>query len=241
MPQASTYTIAEAAALTGLHRNTIRMRIKLGQLQATVRPGKFGDEYRISHSALVAAGLLAVEGPLGDADTAPGSDFLSPEVLDAEVVDPDEASDFSRESTTSHAGADEGREDADEHPGSDTTTTPVAALAELYQRHEQAMFRLGYLQGELERLKALAATAESLREEGEERASRVRELESALARETERAAEADRQRNEAERLRRELSAAQDRLQGMESLRADLDALKEQVRTTPSERPWWRFW
>ena len=68
MSQTSTYTIAEAAALTGLHRNTIRMRIKLGQLEATVRPGKFGDEYRISHSALVSAGLLAVEGPLGDAN-----------------------------------------------------------------------------------------------------------------------------------------------------------------------------
>src|SRR5712691_91640 len=55
---AQTYTIAEAAALTGLHKNTIRMRIKLGQIPALRAPGKFGEEYRISQEALVAAGLL---------------------------------------------------------------------------------------------------------------------------------------------------------------------------------------
>jgi excisionase family DNA binding protein len=241
MSQISTYTIAEAAALTGLHRNTIRMRIKLGQLEATVRPGKFGDEYRIAHAALVAAGLLAVEGPLGDAVSAP-PDISRPEVFDAEVVDPDDEEPVPHDALgtgdlTPDAAANAG-EPANE-------AAQLAALSELYQRHEHAMFRLGYLQGEMERLKALAETAESLRDEKEERAARVRELEAELARETERASDADRQRveaerqrEEAERLRRELSLAQERLQGMETLRADLDALKERVN---KPRPRWRFW
>src|SRR4051812_15658398 len=60
---AETYTIAEAAALTGLHRNTIRMRVKLGQLMAERAIGKFGEEYRISRQTLVDAGLLAPTEP----------------------------------------------------------------------------------------------------------------------------------------------------------------------------------
>ena len=44
MQKQRTYTINEAAALTGLHRNTIRQRVKLGQLKATVEHGKFGDD-----------------------------------------------------------------------------------------------------------------------------------------------------------------------------------------------------
>ena len=59
----ATYTIAEAAALTGLHKNTIRMRVKIGQLEAQVRNGKFGEEYRISHAELVrAGGVLPADG-----------------------------------------------------------------------------------------------------------------------------------------------------------------------------------
>src|SRR5438874_7243214 len=73
-PPSATYTIAEAAAITGLHKNTIRMRVKLGQLDAQVRNGKFGEEYRISHAELVRAGLIegvldASESPLGDLES----------------------------------------------------------------------------------------------------------------------------------------------------------------------------
>src|SRR5262245_1197457 len=57
------YTIAEAAALTGLHKNTIRLRIKMGHLPADRAMGRFGEEYRISRSALIKTGLLAAPEP----------------------------------------------------------------------------------------------------------------------------------------------------------------------------------
>src|SRR5258708_37619644 len=62
-PDSTTYTITEAAALTGLQKNTIRMRVKLGQIPALRSPGKFGEEYRITQDALVMAGLLAPPEP----------------------------------------------------------------------------------------------------------------------------------------------------------------------------------
>src|SRR5262245_66333745 len=65
----TSYTIAEAAALAGLHKNTIRHKVRLGQLEAETRHGKFGEEYRIPHDALVRAGLI--EGVLESAELAP--------------------------------------------------------------------------------------------------------------------------------------------------------------------------
>src|SRR5687767_12075058 len=127
MPKSQTYSISEAAALTGRHKNTIRNAIRMGHLEAAVQHGKFGEEYRIEHDALVTAGFL-------ERDPLEGGD-----VLDA---------DFAAEGGAAPNGA--------------PPNVTMGALAELYQRHEQAMFRLGYLQGELERVKALAETAESL-------------------------------------------------------------------------------
>src|SRR5947208_12787519 len=132
----ATYTIAEAAALTGLHKNTIRLRVKLGQLEAQVRNWKFGEEYRISHAALVRAGLIegvldGQESPLGD---------LSFEGGDEPDLRP-----------------------LSEEPGEDLPAPALAAsLAELFQRHEQAMFRLGFMQSEMDRMKSLGESAESL-------------------------------------------------------------------------------
>ena len=70
-PDAESYTIAETAALTGLHKNTIRMRVKLGQLAAERAVGKFGEEYRISRRVLVDAGLLAASEPPPPSPEAP--------------------------------------------------------------------------------------------------------------------------------------------------------------------------
>jgi len=53
MADEESYTISEVADFTGLHRNTIRRHIKLGELRAEVVQGKFGPEYRIPKSALV--------------------------------------------------------------------------------------------------------------------------------------------------------------------------------------------
>src|SRR5947208_8672276 len=114
----ATYTIAEAAALTGLHKNTIRMRVKLGQLEAQVRNGKFGEEYRISHAELVRSGLI--EGVLDPQDSPFGAlgfeDREEPEL----------------------------RPLAEEPEETPPAPALASSLAELFQRHEQAMFRLGF-------------------------------------------------------------------------------------------------
>lgn len=125
-----TYTISEAAALVERHPNTIRQRIRSGQLKATVEPGRFGDEYRISRDDLVAAGLLR------DPVFSTGEDEVPP------------AAEAARQPSGEAA---------------------PAALLDLFQRHEQAMYRLGYLQAELERNRALAETAESLRTDRDQR------------------------------------------------------------------------
>jgi excisionase family DNA binding protein len=187
-PEVDTFTIAEAAALTGLHRNTIRMRVKLGQLTAARTTGKFGEEYRISREALVQAGLLA-----------------SP--------------------TTSEASPASNPYDAAGSPDPAPPMPSQAILADLLQRHEQAMFRLGYLEAELVRHKALAENAESLQAAAREREMEVRDL------------------------RRELERAQERAREIEELR---NLLREMERTTEqmreeverhrsaAARRWWHF-
>jgi excisionase family DNA binding protein len=212
-----TYTINEAAALTGLHRNTVRQRIRLGQLEATVQNGKFGEEYRISVEALVRAGMLSGVGILDEED-----------VLEADFTPEGEET-----APAERAPAD-----------GEVLRSTLAALNELYQRHEQAMFRLGYMQGELERVKALAESAESLQRDNEARSQEVQVLKSSLE-------EKERLAREAEALRLELEETRERAREMERLRLDLDRLKEEAARQESviaaleaaaeKRPWWRFW
>ena len=45
---------ARRAALTGLHKNTIRAYIKQGRVAAGVVRGKYGQEYRLSRAEVVA-------------------------------------------------------------------------------------------------------------------------------------------------------------------------------------------
>ncbi|MCC2668507.1 MAG: hypothetical protein K0Q72_978 [Armatimonadetes bacterium] len=238
MRQSQTYTISEAAGLTGMHRNTIRTRIRLGQLDATVHQGKFGEEYRITREALVKAGLLSNTGPLDEAEDA--EPVLQAHLVDAEP-EPDAPSDHApgNGSTTAATTALEAEPPQEQHALAST----VAALGELYQRHEQAMFRLGYLQGELERAKALAETAESLQRDNEARGQELDALKTALA-------EKEAQAAETERVRQELEGARNQLREMELLRRDLDRLKqlaEQQETTIGQleatvkRPFWQFW
>jgi excisionase family DNA binding protein len=222
MRQSQTYTISEAAGLTGLHRNTIRTRIRLGQLEATVQQGKFGEEYRISREALIRAGLLSGAGPLEEAEDAEP-------VYEADLVERTaEPEEPNPEPTPEQTGV---------------LASTVAALGDLYQRHEQAMFRLGYLQGELERVKALAEHAESLQKDNEERGQQLEALKQALT-------EKEAQAAETERVQRELETARAQLREMEALRHDLDRLKslaEQQESTIGQleaavkRPFWQFW
>jgi len=45
-------TIKEAAAILGASEKRIRRMVKSGQLRADLRPGKYGDTYRIDRAAL---------------------------------------------------------------------------------------------------------------------------------------------------------------------------------------------
>jgi hypothetical protein len=241
-----TYTISEAAMLTGLHRNTIRQRIRLGQLDARVHPGKFGDEYRVSRLSLRRAGLLPGE---------PGEPELPPLEGEPVIPEPVEAGDLEADlaaeaiSTAAPEGVD-GVPEGALSPG-----TGIEALTELYRRHEQAMFRLGYIQAEVERLKALAAQAESLAEAEREHRQELESLRRTAAEREREAAEAGRLREEVERLRglaedRERQAAEamrlrEELERSQARAAELGELRREVAQlkTLAEQPspWWRFW
>ncbi len=217
------YSISEVAALTGLHRNTIRLRIRLGQLEADVRPGKFGDEYRITPAALNRAGMLT-----------PGAEPVAESPTDGAEVPEDPQPTF--EPATVEDGG-----DLLADPGG-ALVPPAAgdALRELVLRHEQAMFRLGYLQAELEQTRALAARAESLQEEHRGHADELERLRATLAAKEEEAADA-------RALRVELADARARLGELARLRQELDTLQELAQRRESERraradrPWWRLW
>jgi excisionase family DNA binding protein len=189
-----TYTIAEAAALTGLHRNTIRMRVKLGQLLAARAVGKFGEEYRISRQALVDAGLLAPPEP------APSPEAPTAPIGDATLHSP-------------HSGL----------PPSGLPSQEL--LSDLLQRHEQAMFRLGFLESELGRQKSLAENAESLQAVARERELEVRDL----RRELERAQEREREIDELRGLLREMERT------TQQMRDEVERHR-----AAAARRWWHF-
>jgi len=187
MSESKSYTIAEAAALTGLHKNTIRTKVKSGMLAAEVRVGKFGEEYRICHDALVEAGMLTGE-------------YVGPGDL---------------------------MEDVEETNGA----MPPAHgnLADLFRRHEQAVYRLGWLEAELARTRALAENAESLQEQSMARELEVRDLQRELDRARARAREAD-------DLRRTLGEME-----QETLRLRQEVEVRRAAEEAAARRWWRWW
>jgi excisionase family DNA binding protein len=186
-----TYTIAEAAALTGLHKNTIRMRVKLGQLTAQRAVGKFGEEYRISRQVLVDAGLLAPpEPPPPSPEPPPQAPTAPPEAASPVLGQPS-----------------------------------PELLSDLLQRHEQAMFRLGFLEAELVRHKALAENAESLQATAREREWEIRDL----RRELERAQEREREIDELRSLLREME------RNTQQMRDEVERHR-----AAAARRWWHF-
>ena len=190
--EAPTYTIAEVAALTGLHKNTIRMRVKLGQIAAQRAQGKFGEEYRISRRALIEAGLLT---PPEEPPTA----AVSPPPEQAGSVEP---------------------------PLPDTPhMASQTALSDLFLRHEHSMYRLGWLEAELARHKALAEHAESLQVTAQEKELEIRELQRELERAQERV--------------REIDELRSLVRAMES---DTERLREEVEShrAAASRRWWHF-
>jgi len=213
MDSPRTYTISEAAALTGLHKNTVRQRIRLGQLTAEILPGKFGDEYRIPHGALVAAGLLGADPLIQPNGPAAGPALES---------EPPAAAEFAAEPAARVAA---------------TGPETAAALRDLYARHEQAMFRLGYLQGELDRAKALAETAESLRRDNEEQRSEADALRRALAEREAREAAARAEAETARARLAELDGLRESLAGLKALAAEQQAVIETLSAPRPRRRW----
>ena len=222
MSQDRSYTIAETAKLTGLHRNTIRMRVKSGQLEAEVAKGKFGDEYRIPYRALLAAGLIpdattedvrAAQTPAGEPAETPAEE----PVLDAEFTEPGHG------------------------PQADTSIAILGNLRDLFERHETSVYRLGYAEAELERTKALAERAESLQDQREQQITEIAQLRAAL--ET-----AQRDAARLPELERELHTSRRQLAELDALRRDLAALRQEherllelIREAEEakNRPWWR--
>jgi hypothetical protein len=190
-------------------------------LKATIHQGKFGEEYRIDHAALVESGLLANQGPLGDTN---GVDVLDAELSDRPTEEPQPDGEPSSESMA-------------------LARTTLTALGELYQRHEQAMFRLGYMQGELDRVKALAEQAESLQQDNSAREQELQNLKQALDERERQAAEAERLREEVRELRvrlAEFETLQKDLESLKALVAEQEAMIESLEATASRR-WWSFW
>lgn len=230
MPTEVYYTINEVAGLTGLHRNTIRFKIRTGQLPARIEFGKFGDEYRIARSALFSAGLLA-EAPGADraSDGAPSESGT----MDPELMDEPAASGTVTGSSGSH-----------EEPVPNALTPAV--FNDLLGRHEQAMFRLGYLQGELERTRALAETAESLRDAAEEQRSELSTWRSRAEALPGVEAALDQSKAECEALRTKLVRAEEEVRELQAVRKELEVLRgllerqeEEIEALRSRR-WWQW-
>ncbi len=248
------YTISEAAGLTGLHGNTIRKRIKQGQLDASTHVGKFGEEYRITYEALVRAGLIPQDGPVR---TGGAELVLEGELVGEGAEDPAPATDTGRTFPVPDQGS------------SETALAPAAltALNDLFQRHEQAIFRLGYLQAEVDRLKTVEEETRELREERrrqddqlhalqislaerERQASEAPQLRAALAQKEREIADKEREAVNANALRRELESTQTRVRELETVRHDLDDLKRSahrqqellraLEEKQARRPWWRI-
>jgi hypothetical protein len=157
-------------------------------LAAEVRVGKFGEEYRISHDALVEAGMLTGE-------------YVGPGDLMEDVEEPNGAL------PPAHGN-----------------------LADLFRRHEQAVYRLGWLEAELARTRALAENAESLQEQSVARELELRDLRRELERVHARAREAD-------DLRRVLGEME---QETVLLRQEIEARRATEEAAEARR-WWRWW
>jgi excisionase family DNA binding protein len=185
----ATYTIAQAAVLTGLHRNTIRMKVKAGQIPAEARPGKFGVEYRIARQALIEVGLLDA----ASAEEPPD---------DTEVLAPIESTMVGESSLH-------------------------AALRDLFFHHENAMFRMGYMEAELSRSKALAANAESLEVERRAQDQEILQLRHDLEQARARAAEIEEVRGMLAEMEQET----------ERLRSEVESYRQEE----ERRRKWQFW
>jgi len=143
-------SVAEAAAISGLHKNTIRSYIKRGKLHAALVNGTYGPEYRLSPDDILDD--LGKGQPRkrhsqvsDDLDTARGmSAELSHELVDVKGVQEPAKNDEAR-NDQSKAGSSSAESNSLE---------PLASLIrDIQEENRQLAGQLGFLQSENGQLK----------------------------------------------------------------------------------------
>ena len=138
-------SIAAAAALTGLHKNTVRRWIKQGRLPWTLVRGKYGQEYQVQRNDVLA--LRAPEPAAAGDDQGAASPALAVEVVNGEnTPGPQELA---------------GEVPPEVGPGVPGTASPdkgslnslVALLRTIQEENRQLAGRVGFLQSENGQLK----------------------------------------------------------------------------------------
>lgn len=232
-PTPDSLTIGQAAALTGLHKNTIRAYIKQGRVAAGVVRGKYGQEYRLSRAEVVA---LATE-------------IVSPVDLETSGVADAPAQFEGRGAPGASQGStgDSGTEDSlgltdTADPSIPYQTSPanshnlsleplVGLLRQVQEENRNLAGQLGFVQAQLqqakETIRLLQAPPETV--EGSE--------DVVIEASGDRIAAAE----EVGRLKAELDQAQRRVAEFEVVTDDLEREQAAAAAEAARRPWWRFW
>ena len=232
-PTPDSLTIGQAAALTGLHKNTIRAYIKQGRVAAGVVRGKYGQEYRLSRAEVVA---LATE-------------IVSPADLETSGVADAPAQFEGRGAPGASQGSNEdsGTEDSlgltdTADPSSPYQTSPatshnlsleplVGLLRQVQEENRNLAGQLGFVQAQLQQAKETIRLLQAPPETVEDSEDVVIEASG------DRIAAAE----EVGRLKAELDQAQRRVAEFEAVTDDLEREQEAVAAEAARRSWWRFW
>jgi excisionase family DNA binding protein len=237
------YTIMQAAALLGVHANTLRKRIRAGKLPATLVEGPTGQEYRIPAEAVrVAAGERHSHGPQG----AFGVVDTGPERPAVEVG--------TRE--TPPADGVTHQPDSTGEPPAGAAIQTVARAREMAayteellgpwrRRLEEQAEEIGTLRAELRQAQATAQEALSVAEqrvaEQASTAEAIGRLEAELAQVRQGLTEQGKVAEEAGRLKTELAQATARVAEFEAVTDELERERQAAAAEAGRRPWWRFW
>ena len=245
------YTITQAAALLGVHANTLRKRIRAGKLSATLVEGPTGQEYRIPAEAVHAAAEA-------DRTTVFGGRHTSEEGSACGVVDTEPERPTveigTRETPPADGVTHQPNSPGDVPPGAAIQTAARAREMAAYteellgpwrRRLEEQAEVIGTLRAELRQAQA---TAEEALRAAEERVAeqtstaealgRLRaELEQVRQGLTEQTSAAE----ETGRVKAELEQARQRVAEYEAVTDEWERAQEAEAAAAAQRPWWRFW
>jgi excisionase family DNA binding protein len=247
----ASYTITQAAALLGVHANTLRKRIRAGKLPATLVEGPTGQEYRIPAEAVDAAAETGRSGAFGGSHTPAGRRAFG--VVDTGPDRP--AAEVGTRETPPPGGVTHQTDSTGQIPSGTAIQTAARAremaayteelLGPWRRRLEEQAEEIGTLRAELRQAQATAKEALSAAEQRlAEQAStaeaigRLRaELEQVRQGLTEQATVAE----ETGRLKAELEQARRRVAEYEAVTDELERAQAAEAAEATRRPWWRFW